>query len=109
MMAGGRPGIQAEGLAHISPAATPWVKVSVLSMQATGLLHNAARRQSRMDWASVVPRLPGPMSRAFSSPNEIGGLYPGRCPWAGMNDAVGVRRGLRFSEQDNHSCLNHLK
>ena len=30
------------------------------------------------------------MSRAFSAPICFGGIYPGRCPRAGMNNAVGV-------------------
>src|SRR5260221_11015333 len=43
------------------------------------------------------------MNRAFSAPDELGGLNPGRCPWAGMSAAVGVRH-----RSEPRSSIGHL-
>ena len=78
---------QAEGLNHTSPGATPWVaKPVIFVLQAEGLVHNPPAL-----WNIVTLRHE---SRFQRSSCFLRTLNPGRCPWAGMNDA-GRRRGNR--------------
>ena len=49
MLVGGAGRVQAEGLAHTSPRATPWVSGPFLSLQAIGLLHTGWPSQTFQD------------------------------------------------------------
>ena len=74
----------------------------VVQMQANGLAHSVGSGWSsrcNANRSRYVSQSQSRVNRAFSAPNYIGGPEPRALPWAGMNQAFGLKANITASQR----------